>query len=171
VGAVAGAHGVRGAVRLKSFTANPRDVGAYGPVEDEGGTRRWTVKVEGENKGLVIARLEGVADRDAAEALKGTRLYVSRDRLPETEEDEFFYGDLVGLRAETPEGEVIGRIKAVFDFGAGEVLDIERKGEASLMVPFTKAVVPVVDVSGGRVVVDPPEYTEAKEDGEGDGEE
>lgn len=164
VGAIVGAHGVRGQVRVKSFTAEPADVAAYGPVESEDGTRRFGLKVMGEAKGLVIARLEGVADRDAAEALRGTRLYVARARLPKTEEDEFLYSDLVGLKAEAADGSVLGTVRGVADFGAGEVLDIGQAGGGSFMVPFTKAAVPVVDVAGGRLVVIPPDYAPDEKD-------
>lgn len=164
VGAVVGAHGVRGQVRIKSFTADPADVAAYGPVESEDGARRFKLKVMGEAKGLIIARLEGVNDRDAAEALRGTQFFVPRERLPETEEDEFLYSDLVGLRAEAVDGSVLGTVRGVADFGAGEVLDI-----GGFMVPFTKAAVPVVDIAGGRVVVVPPQYAPDDKDEEGQG--
>lgn len=168
VGAVVGAHGIRGWVRVKSFTSQPADIAAYGPVEDEAGRRRFELALKGETRGLLIVRLDGVADRNAAEALAGTRLYVPRERLPATGEDEFLYADLVGLRAETPEGRVLGTVRGVFDFGAGDVLDIgvapeNRAGIASggsdsVMLPFTRRTVPVVDVSGGRLVVDPPAW-------------
>lgn len=164
VGAIVGAHGVRGQVRVKSFTAEPADVAAYGPVESEDGTRRFKLKVMGEAKGLVIARLEGVDDRNAAEAMRGTRLFVPRARLPKLEEDEFLYSDLVGLRAETADGTVVGTVRGLADFGAGEVLDV-----GGFMVPFTKAAVPVVDVAGGRVVVVPPEYAPVEKGEEGSG--
>jgi len=154
VGVIVGVHGVRGAVRVKSFTERAADVGRYGPVEDEAGKRRWELTAIGEAKGLVIAKLDGLADRDAAEALKGTRLFVPRDRLPETGEDEFLHGDLVGLRAEATDGAPLGQVKAVHDFGAGEVLELS----GGLWVPFTRAAVPVVDVAGGRMVVDPPAF-------------
>ena len=159
VGAIVGAHGVRGQVRVKSFTADPADVAAYGPVESEDGTRRFKLRVMGEAKGLIIARLEGVDDRDAAEALRGTQLFVPRGRLPETEEDEFLYSDLVGLRAEAVDGSVLGTVRGIADFGAGEVLDI-----GVFMVPFTRASVPVVDIAGGRVVVVPPQYAPDEKD-------
>lgn len=164
IGAIAGAHGVRGAVRVKSFTGDPRDVGAYGPVEVEGGERRFRLKVTGEAKGLVVATLDGVTDRDAAEALKGTRLYVSRDRLPRTDEDEFLYSDLEGLEARSEAGEVLGRVRGAADFGAGEVLDIGLVDGGSLVVPFTKAAVPVVDVAGGYLVAVPPVYAPDEKD-------
>jgi 16S rRNA processing protein RimM len=164
VGAIAGAHGVRGQVRVKSFTADPADVAAYGPVESEDGARRFRLTVVGEAKGLVIARLDGVTDRNQAEALRGTKLYVPRDRLPETDEDEFLYSDLVGLKAEGLDGSVIGTVRGVADFGAGELLDIGLASGGSVMVPFTKAAVPVVDIAGRRLVVDPPEYAPDEEE-------
>lgn len=166
VGAVVGAHGVRGQVRIKSFTAEPADVAAYGPVESEDATRRFKLKVTGEAKGLVIAKLEGVNDRDAAEAMRGTRFFVPRERLPELEEDEFLYTDLVGLKAEGEDGEVLGTVKGVADFGAGELLDIVLAGGGSLMVPFTKAAVPVVDIANKRLVVIPPVFVESKDEGQ-----
>lgn len=163
IGAIVGAHGVRGAVRVKSFTADPLDVAAYGPAEDEAGKRRFTLRVVGEVKDHVIATLEGVNDRNAAEALKGTGLYVSRDRLPEVEEDEFLYSDLVGLQALGTDGSVIGTVKGVANWGAGDLLDIARPGQGSLLVPFTKDAVPVVDMGKGQVVVDPPAFAEDDE--------
>jgi len=163
IGAIVGAHGVRGAVRVKSFTADPLDVAAYGPVEDEAGKRRFVLKVMGEVKDQLIAGIEGVSDRNAAEALKGTGLYVSRDRLPDTDEDEFLYSDLVGLKALGTDGSVIGTVKGVANYGAGDLLDIARPGQGSLLVPFTKAAVPEVDIGKGQVVVEPPAYAEDDE--------
>lgn len=168
VGAIAGAQGVRGAVRVKPFTDQPRDVGAYGPVEDESGRRRFKLKVTGEAKGLVVATLDGVNDRDAAEALKGVRLYVPRARLPKTDEDEFLYSDLERLEVRLDSGEVLGRVRGLADFGAGEVLDIDLAAGGSLMVPFTKAAVPRVDVAGGWLTVVPPVYApDDKDEGQG----
>lgn len=165
VGVIVGAHGVRGQVRIKSFTAEAADVGAYGPVREETTGRVLPLAVVGLVKGLVIARLEGIRDRDAAEALKGTRLLVERECLPETEEDEFLYADLVGLRAEGLDGASLGTVKAVHDFGAGALLEIDGAG-GNHLIPFTRAAVPVVDVAGGKLVVDPPaEAPEEDEDG------
>ena len=167
VGAIVGVHGVKGAVRVKSFTAEPADIGRYGPVEDEATGRRFGLTVIGEAKGVVIARLAGIEDRDAAEALKGVRLAVPRDRLPETAEDEFLYADLVGCRAETVDGTELGVVRGVLDFGAGELLDVHGAA-GSVMVPFTRAAVPVVDVAGKRLVVDPPVYAPDEEDDRGE---
>lgn len=161
VGAIAGAHGVRGEVRIKSFTAEPGAIAGYGPVSDEGGTQ-FRLKVRGVVRGLLIARLDGIADRDAAEALKGTRLYVPRSALPRTAREEWYVGDLEGLAAETANGAALGRVKSVENYGAGDVLEIARPDGTSLLLPFTHRTVPVVDVAGGRIVVDPPAETEAK---------
>ena len=157
LGVIVGAQGVRGAVRVKSFTGTPEDVGAYGPVEDEAGARRFELRVVGASRGAVIAKLKGIEDRNAAEALKGTRLYVARAALPTPEEDEFYHADLVGLAAVLADGSPFGRVRAVHEFGAGDSLEIERPEGGTILVPFTKAAVPQVDVNAGHVVIDPPE--------------
>jgi 16S rRNA processing protein RimM len=161
LGIVTGAQGVRGAVRIKSFTADPADVAAYGPLEDERGARRFRLQVVGQSKGVVIARIDGVEDRDAAEALRGVRLHVGRDALPEPEEEEYYHADLIGLDAVLPDGTVFGRVLAVHDFGAGDSLEVERPagagGGGTVLVPFTRAAVPAVDLKARRLVVDPPE--------------
>lgn len=162
VGVVVGAHGVRGALRIKPFTEQPDGIAAYGPVEDEAGARRLRLKVLGTAKGIVTATAQGVADRDAAEALTGTRLYVPRDRLPPPEPDEFYHSDLVGLAAQREDGTPFGTVRAVFDFGAGDVIELALSDGRVEMLPFTKAVVPVVDLAAGRLVVSPPEVTEAR---------
>ena len=121
VGAFAGAHGVRGQVRLRSFTEQPEDAGAYGPLEDETGRRHFEIELVGRAKGALLVRVAGVGDRDRAQALAGTRLYVARAALPEIEEEETYYhADLIGLRAEDGEGRVLGRISAVHDFVPAE---------------------------------------------------
>jgi len=176
VGQFAGSHGVRGLVKLRSFTGDPKAVAEYGPLTDESGTRRFRVALTGANKDLWLARVEGISTREQAQALTGVRLYVERSALPETEdEDEFYHADLIGLRAETADGEPFGIVKALYDFGAGDMLEIRRESGVMELLPFTKACVPVVDVKGGRVVVDPPAVVEARPDGaddagEGEGE-
>jgi 16S rRNA processing protein RimM len=151
-------------VKLKTFTADPRAIGRYGEVEDESGTRRFAVKVRGEVKGLVIARLSGVEDRNAAEALKGLRLYVGREQLPKPKKGEWYAADLIGLKVERTDGSAMGRVKSVPNYGAGDLIEVEMDGGTSFFLPFTKRVVPEVDVEGGRVVVDPPVETEARSD-------
>ncbi len=169
VGVVTGAHGVRGLVRVKPFTGEPEAVAAYGPVTTKDGRRRFAIETKGMAKDLVICRLAGIADRDAAAALRGTELDVPRERLPETDEDEegWYHADLVGLRAVGADGTAYGRIAAVQNFGAGGLLEIapEGGGETVLMA-FTDENVPEVDIEGGRIVIDPPLGTFGEEAGE-----
>jgi len=155
VAAVAAAHGVRGALKLKTFTEDPLNVGAYGPLLDEAGHELFTVRVVAPAKGGVIVEAEGITDRDAAEVLRGLRLFVPRARLPEPEADSFYYEDLVGLEVEDTEGRSLGRVIAVHDFGAGEVLEYRDDAGRDGMVAFTTELVPEVDLAGGRIVVVP----------------
>lgn len=157
LGIVTGAHGVRGLVRVKSFTTESASIGAYGPLEDERGERRFDIAVVGAAKGVVLASIGGVTDRDAAERLKGVRLYLRRESLPPPGEEEYYHADLLGLRVELRDGSELGQVRAVHDFGAGDSIEVVHPGGRVVMVPFTRAVVPVVDIAGGRLVVDPPE--------------
>ena len=159
MGIVGAPHGVRGAVRIKSFTDDPEAIARYGALEDEGGTRRFMLRVVGETRGdgMVIATLSGITDRDRAEALRGLRLYAPRAALPATGEDEFYHADLVGLTAVLEDGAPLGKVVAVHDFGAGDMIEITREAGQPVLVPFTRAAVPVVDLAGGRLVVDPPD--------------
>ncbi|MGB1546994.1 MAG: ribosome maturation factor RimM [Alphaproteobacteria bacterium] len=154
VGVVVGAHGVKGMLRVRSFTENPADVAAYGPVSDEEGGRVFDLVVEGSVKDALLVRATGIEDRDAALALKGTLLYVPRDVLPETEEGEYYHGDLIGLRAETAEGQHLGKVRGVHNFGASDILEIGIESGATVMIPFTLEAVPEVDLEGGRVIID-----------------
>jgi len=168
VGQFAGSHGVRGLVKLRSFTQDPADVAAYGPLVDETG-RSFRVTLQGKAKDLFLAKVDGVATREQAQALAGLRLHVERAVLPETgDEDEFYHADLIGLRAERADGSLYGTVKAIYDFGGGDVLEIRVGSGALEMLPFSKACVPVVDVRGGRLVVDLPAVIEARE-GDGNG--
>jgi 16S rRNA processing protein RimM len=158
MGVIGAPHGVRGAVRVKSFTDEPEAIARYGALEDEAGARRFTLRVMAPAKGdgMVIATLSGVVDRDGAEALRGLRLYAPRSVLPPPSEDEFYHADLVGLAAALDDGTPLGTIIAVHDFGAGDMIEIAREQGQPVLMPFTRTAVPVVDVAGGRVVVDPP---------------
>lgn len=158
VGAVAGAFGVRGEARLKPFTEDPRAVAAYGPVETEDGARSFTVKITRPiNDGLAV-RLSGVNTREEAEALKGTRLYVSRAALPEPEDDEFYHADLIGLKVEDLSGKPLGVVRSVQNYGAGDFLEIVTPGRrAPALMPFTRETAPKIDLKGGRLIADPPE--------------
>lgn len=154
VGVVTGVHGLKGLLKVKPFTDEPESVAAYGAVETEDGSRQLKLEVANRaGKGQVAVRVAGINDRDAAEALKGQRLYVPRERLPAPDPDEFYYADLVGLAAQRADGETVGKVRAVFDFGAGEVLEIVDEAGALIMVPFTREAVPEIDVAGGRVIV------------------
>jgi 16S rRNA processing protein RimM len=161
LGVVAGAHGVRGLVRVKPFTEEPGGVAAYGPVETADGSRRFRIEATGMAKDLVICRLEGIADRDAAQALRGTELYVSRDKLPAADDDDgWYHADLVGLRAEGVDGRDYGRVVAVHNFGAGDLLEIAPSdGGPTVLMSFIDDNVPEVDIAGGRIVIDPPRGT------------
>ncbi|NQU55990.1 MAG: 16S rRNA processing protein RimM [Rhodospirillales bacterium] len=156
VGAITGARGLKGDVRVKSFTADPKGISDYGDVFEENGQKSYSIKVLGQSKGQVFARLGGIDNRTAAEALKGTRLYVPKSAMPEPEEDEFYFSDLVGLSADLVDGGKLGRVKEVHDFGAGAILEVTGGELGVVMVPFSRATVPIVDVAGGRVVIDPP---------------
>ena len=156
LGVIVGSRGLKGDLKIKSFAQVPEDLTAYGPLEDETGSRRIDLRITGQTKDVLIARAEGVGDRTAADKLKGLRLFVDRDRLPPPDEDEYYYSDLIGLTVEAPRGN-LGTVRQVFDFGAGDVLEIAGGDFGTVMVPFTRAIVPVVDLDGGRLVVDPPD--------------
>ena len=156
VGAITGARGLKGEVRIKSFTNVPTEISSYGDVFEENGRTKYQLRITGQVKGQLLARLNGVENRDAAESLKGTRLYIPKSALPETDEDEFYFADLVGLRADLVDGGYLGKIRGVHDFGAGAILEIIDKESRTVMVPFTRAAVPKVDKIGGKIIVDPP---------------
>lgn len=157
VGAVAGAFGVRGEVRLKSFTAHPESIADYGPLTTEDGKTTFNVTINRRVKGGLAARLSGVATREQAEALRGTRLYAPRSVLPKLPDDEFYHADLIGLSVFDTGGRELGRIKSVQNHGAGDLLEIETPArKTTFLLPFAKDVVPTVDLSAGRIVADPP---------------
>ncbi len=166
LGLVLAPFGVKGALRIRSFTAEPKDIAGYGPLFDESGERRFEIALLGERKGVVRARLSGVEDRDAALALTGEKLYLPRSALPQTKGEEYYHADLLGLAAELGDGRTLGRVSAVYDFGAGALIEVSRGGKAPLLVPFTRAVVPLVDLERGRLVVDPPPGLLAEEKAE-----
>ena len=154
VGAIAGAQGVRGAVRIKSFTEDPAALADYTGLIDEQG-RSVSLSVKEVRADLLIAGLDGVTDRDAAQALEGTRLYVTRDELPDLGDEQYYHADLVGLAVERIDGEALGTVEAVHDFGAGDILEIATP-DGVVMLPFTREAVPLVDMAKRRLVVDPP---------------
>lgn len=156
VGVIAGAFGVRGEARLKSFCAVPEDIARYAPLWTEDGSRSFTLRITRPIAGGFAARLGGVATREEAEALRGTTLHADRARLPSLPDDEFYHADLIGLEVVDTGGAVLGRVLAVHDHGAGDILEIARPGKGPLLVPFTRRAVPTVDLSAGRIVADPP---------------
>jgi 16S rRNA processing protein RimM len=167
LGRIATAHGIRGEVVIDSYAADPGDIGAYGPLMTDEGREIAIASVRVTPKG-VIARLAGVSDRNAAEALRGTRLYTTRDRLPDAAEGEFYHTDLIGLRADGADGSRLGIVSGVHNYGAGDLLEVKLEGKRdSELIPFTDAFVPVVDIAGGRVVVElPPAAEDDGEEGE-----
>ncbi|WP_336098016.1 ribosome maturation factor RimM [Roseovarius sp. CH_XMU1461] len=158
VGAIAGAFGVRGELRLKSFTATPEDIATYGPLETEDGARNFAVTLTGQTTNALTARLSGVQSKEEADALRGTQLYVARDRLPSLPDDEYYHADLIGLEVFDSGGALLGRVKAVLNHGASDLLEIHGPGlKSTVLLPFTRAAVPTVDLATGRIVADPPE--------------
>lgn len=155
VGAIAGAFGVQGEVRLKSFCAEPADIATYGPLATEDGKRSFSIRLTRPVAGGLGARLSGVATREDAEALKGVTLWAPRTALPSLPDDEFYHADLIGLEVVDTGGAVLGRVRAIFDHGAGDILEVVG-GKEVLLLPFTRAVVPTVDLTAKRIVADPP---------------
>lgn len=162
VGAISGAFGIKGEVRLKSFCAEPEAIAAYAPLWTEDGGRSFAVTITRSIPGGLAARLSGVATKEAADALRGTSLFADRSKLPNLPDDEFYHADLIGLDVLDTGGAKIGTVRAVFNHGAGDILEIFAPGrKTALLLPFTRAIVPTVDLTAGRIIVDPPEETEA----------
>ena len=163
VGAIAGAFGVRGEVRLKSFTTEPNDIVTYSPLWTEDGTRSFAVRLTRPVTGGLGVRLSGVETREDAEALKGVTLWADRDKLPSLPDDEFYHADLIGLAVYDTGGGLIVKVRAVYDHGAGDILEIFGPGrKQTLLLPFTRAFVPTVDLAAGRIIADPPEEEEGE---------
>jgi 16S rRNA processing protein RimM len=172
LGRISGAHGIRGEVRVKPFTERPEAVGDYGPVTAVPGGRKLRLKVLRVVKDGVIARIDGVTDRNAAEELKGLTLEVERAVLPEADEGEFYQADLIGLSVEDKAGRRLGTVRAVNNYGGGDILEIAPDaGGPTVLMSFTRETVPVVDLEGQRLVADPPAGVFDEEQSDGDGEE
>lgn len=159
LGAIAGAFGVKGEVRLKSFTTQPEDVAAYGALTSEDGSREFTVTLTGQTaKGALVVRLSEVLTKEQADDLRGLRLYVPRERLPSLPDDEFYHADLIGLEVFDTAGGSLGRVKAVLNHGAGDLLEVHGPTlKSTVLLPFTREAVPTVDLGQGRIIADPPE--------------
>lgn len=157
IGHIAGASGVKGDLRISSYTEHPLDVCAYGPVEDKEGKEKFILKPKRIAKGHVIAHADGIDNRDAAESLRGTELFITRAALPPPGEEEFYRNDLIDVTVFAANGDALGSVIAVHDFGAGTILEVAPKVGKTVLVPFTKDVVPVVDLSAKRIEINPPE--------------
>ncbi|MEX0366515.1 MAG: ribosome maturation factor RimM [Ruegeria sp.] len=158
VGAVAGSFGVRGEVRLKSFCAVPEDIEAYSPLTDESGKDSYPVILTRAVKNGFAARLGGIETKEQADAIKGLRLYARRDQLPSLPDDEYYHADLIGLEVYDTGGTLLGQVKAVQNHGASDLLEIQGPGlKSTVLLPFTLAAVPTVDLGKGRIIADPPE--------------
>jgi 16S rRNA processing protein RimM len=155
VGRIGAAHGIAGAVRVKAFTARPESLGDYGPLSAADG-RQFRVRTLRPAGSVVVVHFEGLGDRNAAEALNGTDLFVPRDRLPAPDDGEYYHADLIGLEAASSDGKTIGTVVGVENYGAGDLIEIARANGANVLVPFTRAIVPQIDLSAGRLIVDPP---------------
>jgi 16S rRNA processing protein RimM len=156
-------HGVRGAVKLWTFTEDPLAVRHYGLLVTKDGARQFEVTHLHEAKDHLVATLKGVATREEAERLNGVELYVAREKLPDTSADEYYHADLIGLAAVSAAGEPLGRVIAIHNFGAGDIIEVAPPNGATMLLPFTNAVVPTVDLEGGRVVIELPREIEGDE--------
>jgi 16S rRNA processing protein RimM len=156
VARIGAAHGVRGAVKLWTFTEDPLAVKRYGPLATKDGARSFEVTHAREAKGHLVATLKGIATREDAERLNGLELYVAREKLPATDADEYYHADLIGLAAVSAADQPIGRVIAIHNFGAGDIIEIAPPNGATLLLPFTNAVVPIVDLAKGCVVIELP---------------
>ena len=156
VARIGAAHGVRGAVKLWTFTEDPLAVMQYGALTTRDGSRAFEIATAREAKGHLVATLKGIATREDAERLNGIELYIARDKLPDTDDDEYYHADLIGLAAVDAAGEPMGRVIAIHNFGAGDIIEIAPPHGATLLLPFTNAVVPSVDLANGRVVIELP---------------
>jgi 16S rRNA processing protein RimM len=159
---IGAAHGVRGAVKLWTFTEDPLAVKAYGPLLTKDGARSFEVATAREAKGHLVATLKGIATREDAERLNGIELYIAREKLPATGENEYYHADLIGLAAVTPLSAPIGRVIAIHNFGAGDIIEIAPPQGPTLLLPFTNAVVPSVDLAAGHVVIELPQEIEGE---------
>ena len=158
IGAISGSFGVKGEVRLKSFCAEPDAIATYGALTSEDGSQSYDIKITRVVKNGFAARLTGIATKEQADALRGARLYAPRERLPELPDDEYYHADLINLTVLDTGGTKLGTVRAVQNHGAGDILEIHGEGrESPVLLPFTMAAVPTVDLASGRIIADPPE--------------
>ena len=165
VARIGAAHGVRGAVKLWTFTEDPLAVTRYGPLTTSDGARQFEIANVREAKDHLVATFKGVASRNDAEKLNGIELYVAREKLPATDDDEYYHADLIGLAAATTGGAPLGKVIAIHNFGAGDIIEIAPPAGSTMLLPFSNAVVPTVDLKGGRVLIELPQEIEGEIEG------
>jgi 16S rRNA processing protein RimM len=158
--AIIGAQGLKGAVKIKLFTETPEAIDAYGPLHDARGRQYKITALRPGKPGEAVISFSGIDDRNTAEALKGTELFVTRDALPVTAEEEFYHADLIGLEAQDAEGRMLGKVAAIHNYGAGDVVEIARSDGDNVLLAFTRETVPTIDIAGGRIIVAVPEDDE-----------
>ena len=164
LGAIVGVHGIRGEVKVKSFTENENNLTSYGLLSDESGNRKFELKIIGHSKELLRVKVKGIEDRNAAESLIGTGLYIERTKLPATEEEEFYHTDLIGLMVLDSQGNKVGVVNALYNFGAGDLIEIKTTENRLEMLPFTKAFVPNINLKEGFIIVEMVQYTQIEEE-------
>lgn len=164
LGAIVGVHGIKGEVKVKSFSDDERHLTRYGSLSNESGDQTFDVKIVGHSKELLRVKIKGVDDRNTAETLIGTGLYISRDLLPDLAEDEFYHTDLIGLDAKDKDGKILGVVNAVYNFGAGDLIELKMAEDGRLeMLPFTKAFVPEVNIKQQFIIVEMMQFAEDDE--------
>ncbi len=165
LGAIVGVHGIRGEVKVKSFSEDEKNLTHYGLLSNDKGDKSFDIKIVGHSKELLRCKIKGVEDRTTAETLIGTGLYVKRDLLPPLKDEEFYHTDLIGLEAKNSSGEVLGRVNALYNFGAGDILEIKMADGSLEMVPFTKSFVPVINIKDGYIIVEMMHFVEDEAEG------
>ena len=165
LGAIVGVHGIKGEVKVKSFSDDEKNLARYGVLTNEAGDQNFNLKIVGHSKELLRVKIKGVDDRNTAETLIGTGLYVKRDLLPDLAEDEFYHTDLIGLDAKDNNGEVIGKVNAIYNFGAGDLIEIKLSDDKLEMLPFTTQFVPTINIKEHFIIVEMMQFAEDEEEG------
>ena len=166
LGAIVGVHGIRGEVKVKSFSEDEKNLTRYGVLSNEQGDKTFSLKIVGHSKELLRVKIEGVNDRNTAETLIGTGLYVNRDKLPSLDEEEFYHADLIGLEARGKDGSIVGKVNALYNFGAGDLIELKTVDGVLEMLPFTREFVPVINIKEQFIIVEMMHFA-ADEEGEG----
>ncbi len=165
LGAIVGVHGIRGEVKVKSFSSDEKNLTRYGLLSNDKGDKRFELKIVGHSKELLRCKIKGVDDRTTAETLIGTGLYIDRALLPELKDEEFYHTDLIGLEVKNSSSEVLGQVNALYNFGAGDILEIKMNNGSLEMVPFTKSFVPVINIKDGYIIVEMMHFVEDEAEG------